>query len=41
VHNGYGSLSAISPASVATLTPGASTTFSSTYTAVQGDIDNP
>jgi hypothetical protein len=41
VHNGYGSLSAITPASVATLNPGAATTFTSTYTAVQGDIDNP
>jgi uncharacterized repeat protein (TIGR01451 family) len=41
VHNGYGSLSAITPASVATLAPGAGTTFTSTYTAVQGDIDNP
>jgi uncharacterized repeat protein (TIGR01451 family) len=33
-------LSAISPASVATLAPGASATFTATYTVTQTDIDN-
>jgi hypothetical protein len=40
VHLGYGSLSGITPASFATLAPGANTNFTSTYVAVQGDIDN-
>jgi hypothetical protein len=40
VHLGFGTLSAISPTSVASLSPGSSTNFSSTYVAVQGDIDN-
>ncbi|WP_233353696.1 DUF7507 domain-containing protein [Hellea balneolensis] len=38
-HSGAGTLSAISPASVATLAPGASTTFTATYTVTQADID--
>jgi uncharacterized repeat protein (TIGR01451 family) len=41
VHGGQGSLSAISPATVASLAPGASATFTSNYVTVQGDIDNP
>jgi uncharacterized repeat protein (TIGR01451 family) len=40
VHNGAGSLSSITPASVASLAPGASTNFTATYTALQQDIDN-
>ena len=40
VHGGAGSLSAITPASVASLAPGATTNFTATYTAVQTDIDN-
>ncbi len=40
VHLGAGSLSAITPASVASLAPGANTSFASTYVTVQGDIDN-
>jgi uncharacterized repeat protein (TIGR01451 family) len=40
VHLGKGTLSSITPASVATLAPGAIATFSSTYITVQGDIDN-
>jgi len=38
VHGGSGALSAISPASV-TLAPGASQTFTSTYTITQADVD--
>ena len=40
VHSGAGSLSAITPASVASLAPGATANFTATYTAVQTDIDN-
>jgi Calx-beta domain len=40
IHLGAGTLSAISPLSVATLNPGAATNFTSTYLTVQGDIDN-
>ena len=40
-HNGYGTLGPITPASVANLAPSVTTQFTSTYTAVQGDIDNP
>jgi uncharacterized repeat protein (TIGR01451 family) len=40
-HNGYGSLSAITPASVASLAPAATALFTATYTAIQADIDNP
>ncbi|KAB1887788.1 hypothetical protein F6W70_10585 [Microbacterium maritypicum] len=36
---GSGTLGAITPASVATLAPGASTTFTATYTLTQADID--
>ncbi len=39
VHPGMGTLSAITPASVATLAPGASVTFTSTYEVTQSDID--
>ncbi len=38
-HAGSGTLSAITPASVATLAPGASVTFTSTYEVTQADID--
>ncbi|AZH84559.1 isopeptide-forming domain-containing fimbrial protein [Plantibacter sp. PA-3-X8] len=37
--NGSGALSAVAPASVATLAPGASTTFTATYTLTQADVD--
>ncbi len=36
---GSGTLGAITPASVATLAPGASTTFTATYTLTQADVD--
>jgi len=39
VHAGAGSLSAITPASVATLAPGASVDFTATYVVTQADID--
>ncbi|MEP3889063.1 MAG: hypothetical protein ABJN69_01275 [Hellea sp.] len=39
VHSGSGTLSAFSPASVATLAVGDSTTFTATYTVTQDDID--
>ena len=39
VHSGTGTLSAISPASVATLAVGDSATFTATYTVTQDDID--
>ena len=39
VHSGAGTLSAITPASVATLAPGASQTFTATYTVTQDDVD--
>jgi len=38
-HSGAGTLSAVTPASVASLAPGASTTFTATYTVTQADID--
>lgn len=38
-HSGQGSLSAISPASVASLDPGDDVTFTATYTVTQDDID--
>jgi uncharacterized repeat protein (TIGR01451 family) len=41
VHNGAGALGAITPATVASLAPGASTTFTANYTVIQGDIDAP
>ncbi|WP_445996833.1 DUF7507 domain-containing protein [Okibacterium fritillariae] len=37
--NGSGELGAVTPASVATLAPGASTTFTATYTLTQADVD--
>jgi uncharacterized repeat protein (TIGR01451 family) len=40
VHLGAGSLTAITPASFASLNPGSNTNFTSTYTTVQGDIDS-
>lgn len=40
VHGGAGSLSSITPVSVASLAPGVSTNFTATYTAIQQDIDN-
>jgi uncharacterized repeat protein (TIGR01451 family) len=40
VHLGAGTLGTITPATVATLAPGASANFSASYTTVQGDIDN-
>ncbi len=40
VHLGFGTLSTISPTSVASLAPGANTTFTSTYIAVQADVDH-
>jgi hypothetical protein len=40
VHNGVGTLSAITPTNVSTLAPGATANFSATYVAEQGDIDN-
>jgi large repetitive protein len=40
-HNGSGSLGPITPASVASLAPSAATQFTSTYVAVQDDIDYP
>ena len=39
VHSGTGALGAISPANVPTLAVGASTSFTSTYTVTQADID--
>ena len=39
VHSGTGTLSAITPASVATLAPGADVTFTATYEVTQTDID--
>ena len=39
VHGGTGTLGAITPASVATLAPGDSTTFTSMYTITQEDVD--
>lgn len=39
IHNGVGSLSAVTPASVASLQPGANTQFSATYVVQQGDVD--
>ncbi|MGB0908716.1 MAG: DUF7507 domain-containing protein, partial [Maricaulaceae bacterium] len=39
VHSGSGSLSAISPASVASLAPGTDATFTATYTITQADFD--
>jgi len=39
VHNGSGPLSAISPANVSSLAPGADTTFTATYVLTQADID--
>jgi len=39
VHEGAGTLSAITPASVATLTPGDTATFTSTYEVTQADVD--
>ncbi|WP_427454228.1 DUF7507 domain-containing protein [Litorimonas sp. WD9-15] len=39
VHQGDGTLSAITPASVASLAPGATATFTATYEVTQGDID--
>jgi len=39
VHNGAGTLSAISPASVATVLPGDDVTFTATYEVTQDDID--
>jgi Calx-beta domain len=40
VHLGAGTLSSITPASVASLAPGSSASFTATYTAIQQDIDN-
>jgi hypothetical protein len=40
-HNGYGTLGPITPASVPSLAPSASATFTASYSVVQGDIDNP
>ena len=40
IHLGQGTLGPITPASVASLSPGANTLFTASYTAVQGDIDN-
>ncbi|WP_082495885.1 isopeptide-forming domain-containing fimbrial protein [Agreia sp. Leaf335] len=37
--NGSGELSAVTPASVATLAPGASTTFAASYVVTQADVD--
>jgi uncharacterized repeat protein (TIGR01451 family) len=39
VHSGTGTLSAITPANVASLAPGASVDFTATYTVTQADID--
>jgi len=39
IHGGTGTLSAITPANVATLAPGNTATFTSTYVVTQGDID--
>jgi uncharacterized repeat protein (TIGR01451 family) len=39
IHSGTGTLSAITPASVASLAIGASTNFTATYTVTQADID--
>jgi uncharacterized repeat protein (TIGR01451 family) len=41
VHNGAGTLSAISPTTVASLNPGLSTNFTASYTTIQGDLDAP
>lgn len=41
VHTGAGALGAITPASVASLSPGVTTTFIANYTTVQGDLDAP
>ncbi len=40
VHSGTGTLSAITPASIATLAPGGTATFTATYTVTQDDIDS-
>jgi uncharacterized repeat protein (TIGR01451 family) len=40
IHNGYGALGPITPTNVSTLAPGSSTSFTATYVAVQGDLDN-
>ncbi len=40
IHLGMGTLGPITPASVASLSPGANTLFTASYTAVQGDVDN-
>jgi hypothetical protein len=39
VHNGAGTLGAITPASVATVAPGGTATFTADYTVTQDDID--
>jgi uncharacterized repeat protein (TIGR01451 family) len=40
LHNAAGTLSAITPASVASLAPGANAIFQATYTVLQQDVDN-
>jgi hypothetical protein len=40
IHLGMGTLGPITPASIASLSPGANTIFTASYTAVQGDVDN-